>query len=125
MLLREHRPWRERGFTKLHIGMDIQELASHLSWLLPLSQVRVDDCDGLVAEAGSHSGAFPIPADLKDAAGPSEGAHEGAPLDGPDVELLVEGSAGQPQAVRAEGDRIHRMRVLDECADACPSFYLP
>ena len=52
---------------------------------LPMLQIWVDHRDGLVAEAGCHAGALPVPADFEDAAGPS---------DGPDVELFVEGPAG-------------------------------
>ena len=61
---------------------------------LPMLQFWVDHSNGLVAEAGCHAGALPVPAYFKDAAGPSESSHESSSLDGPDVELFIEGPAG-------------------------------
>ena len=90
-----------------------------------MSQARVNDCDGLVAEAGCNPGALSVPADLENAASPFEGPHKGTALHGPDVELLVKAAAGQPEAIGAEGHRVDRVGVLYEGTDTGSCVHLP
>lgn len=90
-----------------------------------MSQARVNDCNSLVAEAGCDSGAFSVPADFKNAASPFEGPHKGTALHRPNMKLLVEAAAGEPETIRAEGHGVDRVGVLYESADTGSCVHLP
>ena len=73
-----------------------------------VSQLEVDDRDGLVAEAGGDLVAVFVPADLEDAAQAPVGLDEAPVRHVQDVHHPVEGAAGQvpARAVQVLGFRV-------------------